>query len=116
MQTGRRGFLGAMLALAAAPAIVRADSLMRIVPTEQLILWGDGIRDDTVALQALIDGKPVRRRDGSTFSRSPDGAIFLGGGLFAISSPIVLTGSGHVVTNCHFEARNNPSSVLLIKP
>lgn len=28
----RRGFLGSMLALGAAPAIVRADSLMRIVP------------------------------------------------------------------------------------
>ena len=28
----RRGFMGAILALAAAPAIVRADSLMRIVP------------------------------------------------------------------------------------
>jgi len=30
----RRGFLGSILALAAAPAIVRADSLMRIVPRE----------------------------------------------------------------------------------
>ena len=28
----RRGFLGGILALGAAPAIVRADSLMRIVP------------------------------------------------------------------------------------
>lgn len=30
----RRGFMGTMLALGAAPAIVRADSLMRIVPRE----------------------------------------------------------------------------------
>ena len=30
----RRGFLGSCLALAAAPAIVRADSLMRIVPRD----------------------------------------------------------------------------------
>lgn len=28
----RRGFMGSILALGAAPAIVRADSLMRIVP------------------------------------------------------------------------------------
>ena len=28
----RRGFLGSILALGAAPAIVRADSLMRIIP------------------------------------------------------------------------------------
>ena len=30
----RRGFLGAMLAACAAPAIVRADSLMRIIPMD----------------------------------------------------------------------------------
>lgn len=34
----RRGFLGAILASAVAPAIVRADSLMRIVPRETLVL------------------------------------------------------------------------------
>jgi hypothetical protein len=34
----RRGFLGSILAAAAAPAIVRADSLMRIVPTATTIL------------------------------------------------------------------------------
>ena len=34
----RRGFLSSILALAAAPAIVRADSLMRIVPVEAEVL------------------------------------------------------------------------------
>lgn len=34
----RRGFLGSILALGAAPAIVRADSLMRIVPTDTLVI------------------------------------------------------------------------------
>ena len=33
----RRGFLGSILALSAAPSIVRADSLMRIVPRERLV-------------------------------------------------------------------------------
>lgn len=33
----RRGFLGSILAAAAAPAIVRADSLMRIVPRDIVI-------------------------------------------------------------------------------
>lgn len=33
----RRGFLGYILALGAAPAIVRADSLMRIIPKEQYV-------------------------------------------------------------------------------
>ena len=34
----RRSFLSSCLALAAAPAIVRADSLMRIVPRDRLVL------------------------------------------------------------------------------
>jgi hypothetical protein len=34
----RRSFIGSILALASAPAIVRADSLMRIVPRETVIL------------------------------------------------------------------------------
>lgn len=33
----RRGFLGALLAAAAAPAIVRADALMRIRPVDEMI-------------------------------------------------------------------------------
>jgi hypothetical protein len=36
----RRGFLGSILLAAAAPAIVRADSLMRIVPRD-VVLLGD---------------------------------------------------------------------------
>ena len=34
----RRGFLGSIIAAAAAPAIVRVDSLMRIVPRETGVL------------------------------------------------------------------------------
>jgi hypothetical protein len=34
----RRGFLGAILVAAVAPAIVRADSLMRIVPLDTLVV------------------------------------------------------------------------------
>jgi hypothetical protein len=34
----RRGFLSSILALGAAPAIVRADSLMRIVPHDLVVL------------------------------------------------------------------------------
>lgn len=33
----RRGFLASCIALSAAPAIVRADSLMRIVPRKMLV-------------------------------------------------------------------------------
>ncbi len=41
--TTRRGFLGSILAACAAPAIVRADSLMRILPAETLVLSGDAL-------------------------------------------------------------------------
>lgn len=37
----RRGFLQGILIAAAAPAIVRADSLMRMVPTETVVLAGE---------------------------------------------------------------------------
>ena len=47
----RRGFLGSILALGAAPAIVRADSLMRIVPLDTSVLFG--------AYDVVIDAGPV---------------------------------------------------------
>lgn len=48
----RRGFLQACLALAAAPAIVRADSLMRIVPRDAVIVGANGI--ELVGLGGLV--------------------------------------------------------------
>lgn len=54
----RRGFLGSILVGCAAPAIVRAESLMRIV-TPKLILprWGSGIAVNHIILadQGFID-------------------------------------------------------------
>jgi len=60
--TTRRGFLATILATAAAPALVRAESLMPIYvppPPRLLTLWGDLLHDDTDAIQAIADGKPV---------------------------------------------------------
>jgi len=37
--TSRRGFLASLLALGAAPAVVRADSLMKIVTRPQNCIW-----------------------------------------------------------------------------
>jgi len=48
----RRGFLGSLLALGAAPAIVRADSLMRVVPRDLGI--GAGWRTTTGGLLSLV--------------------------------------------------------------
>jgi len=52
----RRGFLGAMFAACAAPAIVRADSLMRIVPTDTVILpanWAQALEYNLIENQFL---------------------------------------------------------------
>lgn len=85
MNLGRRSFMGSILALAAAPAIVRADSLMRIVPIDTLVLWddvgiilyGDGVHDDTKALQALINGAAkVVRPDGTVHGRRLIGGAY----------------------------------------
>jgi hypothetical protein len=38
----RRGFLQSCIALAAAPAIVRADSLMRVIPREATVILPQG--------------------------------------------------------------------------
>lgn len=50
----RRGFLGSILAAAVAPAIVRADSLMRIVPRETLFMNVDMAFNDATAVARML--------------------------------------------------------------
>ena len=62
MNLSRRRFFG----LLAAPAIVRVTSLMAVVPLLLDVpprLWGDGVHDDTAALQWCLD----RMRSASCF-------------------------------------------------
>ena len=94
MNLSRRGFLGAVLAAAAAPAIVKSENLMRIVvPRPALLtLWGDGVHDDAQALQALIGGQSVAFQ-GRAFGPRPDGSIYLPAGTFAMGAAAVI-GSG----------------------
>lgn len=57
-----------LVGLLAAPAIVRASSLMPLwVPSE--ILYLDGRHDDAAGLVAWALGKPVRRADGRPLTR-----------------------------------------------
>lgn len=94
MNLSRRGFLVAMLAAAAAPAIVKSDSLMRIVVPRPLLLtlWGDGVHDDAQAIQALVSGQSVVF-GGREFGPRPDGSIYLPSGTFAVGAAAVI-GSG----------------------
>lgn len=58
----RRGFLGSILAAAAAPAIVRADSLMRIVPAETSVLvWPIGGASNAVLASPTFTGAVTYR-------------------------------------------------------
>lgn len=51
----RRGFLSSILAAAVAPAIVRADSLMRVIPLETTILLETGVGGVTnVSVNSLL--------------------------------------------------------------
>jgi hypothetical protein len=50
----RRGFIGSILALGAAPAIVRADSLMRIVPLDVSVVRLEDLIWDIAPIDSLI--------------------------------------------------------------
>jgi len=61
----RRGLLLGAFAALSAPAIVRADGLMRVAAPRALTLWGGGERDDSDAIAALLNGTaPVRSAAG----------------------------------------------------
>lgn len=52
----RRNFLGGLGALLVAPSVVRAASLMPVSNQALgVMLWGDGIHDDTAAIQRMIN-------------------------------------------------------------
>lgn len=83
----RRGFLGAILAAAAAPMVVRAGVLMPVKTLDvPLVLWGDGIHDDSAALQALLDGKKVRDVSGAV--RLVGDGLYVGGARFFLGSTV----------------------------
>ena len=63
INTSRRRFLFGAAALALAPALVRAESIMPISVPRLPKLYGDGIHDDTYALERHI--RSVHERGGA---------------------------------------------------
>ena len=103
MSITRRSFIGALIASAAAPAIIRAESLMPIyVP--QLVLYGDGIHDDHDALQGLMDGRRVQDKSGSVYADKDTGLFRVYGGRFLIGGTLILSNAWNVSSfeNCRF--------------
>lgn len=69
----RRGFLGAMLAAAVAPAIVRADSLMRIIPRDTTVHYWDVTCEPSreITLAGDLYGGEIGSWEGMTIHESP---------------------------------------------
>lgn len=85
----RRSFLGAVLAGLVAPAIARTDSLMKLAPLRGMVLWGDGVHDDTKSIQALVGGLPVFRPDGTRVLQLDAGVVRIPLGRYAMSSALI---------------------------
>ncbi|WP_156374691.1 hypothetical protein [Pseudorhodoferax sp. Leaf274] len=98
----RRLFLaGAGLGLAA-PAVVTASNLMRLAPLPET-LWGDGVHDDTGALQSLLDGRPVFSPSGEALPK-----FRLVGGTYRISGQITIRKPVLVTHNAFLKTRRSP--------
>lgn len=97
----RRGFLQTCLALAAAPAIVRADSLMRIVPRDTGIYFDGSV--EWLETRPFYMGDPVTiyvvQKLGISAWYRPDGVVFDEAGKVtelrdSIGGPPLLLGEG----------------------
>jgi hypothetical protein len=108
----RRNFIGSVIATLAAPAIVRADSLMRIVPMKSLILWGDGIHDDADALNAVLRGQDVYSK--TDCLKLDRGAFKIEGGNFYISKPInAAVWTPGTLNNCKVQMQDSMSFAFM---
>ncbi len=113
MSTTRRGFIGSLLAIGAAPAIARAESLMPLW-IHRPILWADGINDDAPALQALIDGNPVIDRKGVS-SASKGGLTIRHATLVLADRPLVIPASMTTTRfdNCTFVGMGSGAGIVI---
>ena len=104
MEVSRRSFLGGALALVAATQL--PGKAFASAPT----LYGDGIHDDTAALNALLAGKPFRLAGNGVYAVNREGYIFLSGGMFRISNTIHVMRPNTTITDCCFEGDMMPAN------
>lgn len=100
MNPSRRSFLGGILAVGAASTVVTPAALLaRSVP----MLWGDGIHDDTAALNALLSGGEFEvSREGLALRKA--GMILLQKGNFLVSDTIGIETEGVTIIHSAFLA------------
>lgn len=86
----RRGFLKLTgLAIVAATIPSMATTINKY---QMFTLVGDGVTDDTLAMQSLLDGNSVIF-EGAVFNgKAGEDTIFIPKGNFVISSPVIMGG------------------------
>lgn len=89
----RRHFLKTAAIATAGLALV-GTGLATVMP-KRYVLYGDGIQDDTEALQAWGRGEAVYRPDGSEVPYH-----LLYGGVYLLSGTIIMNGSDRTISNC----------------
>lgn len=87
MDISRRSFLGGALTVAATAVAGPVLGAIAVYP----VLYGDGVHDDTVALNAFLNGDPVMI-EGEVVKAGKTGYVNLTGGHFLMSGPLVLSG------------------------
>lgn len=114
--TTRRGFLGGLGALVAAPAIVRASSLMAIKALPLPTLYGDGVHCDAEGVEAAFAGLPVK------FGPEWFGNIgkgYLNNAAVYVHRTIILpqrsTTQGLMISNCSFQIANKEQATLYLR-
>jgi hypothetical protein len=118
MELSRRGFLGALLAAAAAPAIVKASSLMpiyvpKIITPAYMTLWGDGVHDDTLAMQALLSGGLVMSAGGMLLGGDASG-VRIPSGHFKVTEGLRLKRSNVTLTDSTIQYTQPVDSLMSI--
>lgn len=115
MSITRRGFFGlcAAAGLATLAATTRLGDVAKNLLPQWLILYGDGMHDDTEALQALFNGEQVVTPDGE-FIGKRNGVIELRGGAYQIFEPLTLSGEV-CIENVHIMGNGNIPYLLKIK-
>lgn len=96
----RRKFIAGLGALFAAPAIVRASSLMAVRATLPY-LWGDGIHDDTRALQVRLD------------SASQSSPCYIIGGHYCVTDTLTVRGNSTFM-GCTIEVAHSEAILLAV--
>jgi hypothetical protein len=101
----RRTFVGTSAALSAA-TLLPFQSLHGATK-----LYGDGVHDDTDALQALFDGRSVQPMKAGLVARHENGTVMLLNGSFRVREPIQVKASTNLYSgHCSFRLQDGPAS------